>query len=408
MSSFDATAGGTTPAVDAPPPAGRGRRAAAWFLLTQAVSRLVSFYVFAAVAHRVDAEHLGALALATAFTTGAFAFAPAIVRNPLAAADPAEQRRFAPQSQSAAIVCSLVIGVAFVVPALLTHGLLRLAFASGAIGVPTVMIVESTYWRMVFERGPKPAALTYVASYGAQAVLVTIAGFVLSPGPLVFAAFAALAVPAAVLLIREPNLRLDAARSWLVTHRARWWPYVLGVIAAVTLVQMIPSVLTATAGFAAASTYRAGELAFGGTNLLIGVASQTLVTQHTDHPRRVYLQVAGLLAVAAAVNGLVVWVLPDGVLHTVAGPTAPLLIAVVGVVTVQRAALAVSSVGATMLVRRLSARWIGGLDIVAAALSATGLLVGAVVDSLRGALIGLSCAEVLLAVLFGRLLRGST
>lgn len=407
MPAFDTVGGVPIPSVEVPNRAESGRRAAKWFFLTQAVSRLVSFYIFAVIAHRVDAGYLGALALATAFTTGAFAFAPAIVRNPLAAANGADQRRFAPSSQSAAILCSLVVGVGLVGPALVSHGLLRIAFASGAIGVPAVMIVESTYWRSVFEDGPKRAALAYVAAYGLQAVVVTVAVFVLSPGPLVFVASAALALPAAVLMLRKRNVRFAAARSWLLDYRARWLPYVLGVVAAVTLVQAIPSVLTATSGFATASAYRAGELAFGGTNLLMGVASQTLVTQRTDRPRRTYVQASALLALTAAVNGLVIWVLPHSVLHAFIGPTAPLLLAVVGFFTAQRAALAVNTVGAAMLVSRQSARVIGSLDVVAAVLSVTGLVAGAVVDSLRGALIGLVCAELLLAAICGRLLNRS-
>jgi hypothetical protein len=387
----------------------RGRRAGMWFILPQGVSRLSSFYIFAVLAHRVDAGHLGAMALATAFASGAFALAPAIVGKPLAVAtDPEDRLKLAPLSHSAAVLCSVAMAMCLVPAALFTHGLVRLAFISGVVGIPTVMIVESTYWRSVFVDGPRASGLTYSAAYAVQAAIVTGAAFVLSPGPLVVVSFAALGLPALVLLLRTRDLTPTRAWQWLTAYRRLWWPYVVGVSAAVALVQAIPAVLGATAGLEAASTYRAGELAFGGTNLLIGVSTQSLLTQSTTKPRQVYIRVSSALLIIAALNGLVIGLVPSTFLETFIGPTTPLLLGVLLIVTVQRAALAVSSVAAILLVPLISPRRFGLVDVVSAVTSMSLLVLGALLHGLAGGLTGLAVAEVFLAVLCGRLLRTST
>lgn len=110
----------------------------------------------------------------------------------------------------------------------------------------------------------------------------------------------------------------------------------------------------------------------------------------------------------AAVNGLVLAVVPSEFLKTFIGPTAPLLLGVLVIVTVQRAALAVSSVGAILLVQLISVRRFGLLDVVSAAISMGLLVLGGVLHELEGALGGLALAEVALAILCGRLLRRTT
>jgi hypothetical protein len=380
-----------------------------WFFLPQAVSRLSSIYVFAAVAHRANAGQLGALALATAFSSASLALAPAVVGKPLAAlSDPAVRRERAPLAHSAAVLGSVAVALALAPLTVVTHGLVRLALLGGVLGVPAVMIVESSYWRSVFVAGPRAAGLSLSAAYGLQAVVVTAAAAWLPARIVVIAPFAGLGLAALMVIAWARELTTTGALRWLTTFRGLWLPYVVGVGASVALVQTIPVALSATAGFASASTYRAGELAFGGTNLLIGVSSQTLLTQDTKRPREVYVRVSAGLVLAAGLNALAIQLAPRRLLDALIGPTAPLLVEVLAVVTVQRAALAVSSIGAILLLPLITARKFGLLDVVAAGTSLALLVIGCVVDGLAGGLAGLAIAEVFLAVLYARLLRRST
>jgi hypothetical protein len=100
--------------------------------------------------------------------------------------------------------------------------------------------------------------------------------------------------------------------------------------------------------------------------------------------------------------------LPDAVLRLLAGPIEPLLREVLPIITVQRCALAVSSIGAFLLIPLLTAKRVGLLDVIAAVFSFTALLVGSMLLGLRGALGGLAAAEVLLAVLYYCILRKRT
>lgn len=387
----------------------RRLRAGGWILLPQAVSRLTSVYVFAVVAHHASAAELGALAIGTAVASAAVALAPAVVGKPLAAlGDEATRREQAPLAQSAAVLGLAGVGVLLGLAAVATGGLTRLALAGGAIGLPAAMIVESTYWRTVFVQGARPAGLGLSAAYVAQAVLVTVAALWVPSGPLVVAPFAALCAVAVVVVLRQRGLSLHGARQWAGPFRSSWVPYVLGVLASLLVVQTIPPVLTATAGFAAASVYRAGELAFGGTNLLIGVASQTLLTQGSTRPRRAYAQVSALICLIAALNGLVLALVPESLVRLVLGPVTHLLLGVLGLMTVQRIGLAVSSIGATLIVPLVSARRFGLLDVLTAVVAMTALVVGGVLGGLTGALIGLAAAEIVFALGYGFLLRRST
>lgn len=387
----------------------RRLRAGGWILLPQAVSRLTSVYVFAVVAHFTNAAELGALAVGTAITSAAVALAPAVVGKPLASLEDEDLRRErAPMAQSAAVLGLLGLAVLLGLAAVLTDGLIRMSLLGGALGLPAAMVVESTYWRTVFVRGPRPAGLGLSGAYVTQALLVTLAGLWLPPRLLVVAPFAALLLVAVVVVLRQPGLSLRGARLWTGPFRSSWVPYVLGVLAGIAVVQAIPTVLTATAGFEAASVYRAGELAFGGTNLLIGVASQTLLTQGSARPRRAYLQVSALICVIAALNGIVLALVPESLVRLVLGPVTHLLLGVLVLMTVQRIALAVSSIGATLIVPLISARFFGLLDVLTAAVAMAGLVVGGLLGGLTGALVGLAGAEIVFAVSYGFILRRAT
>jgi hypothetical protein len=379
-------------------------------LLPQATSRLVSVYVFAVAAQRCSAAQLGTLAIGTAVASMGTAVSPALVGKPLASLNEGEERhRRGPQAQSAAIAAAVLIAVLLAAAAALTDGLTRLALVGGAIGLPAVMVVESSYWRQVFTDGAPPAGVRLSAAYVAQALVVTAAALWAPVEWVVLSPFVGLLlVSAVVLATTSRQLSLRGAREWAGPLRPTWLPYVLGVGAGIALVQAIPPVLAATAGLAATSVYRAGELAFGGANLVIGVVGQTFLTQGSARPRRAYLR-GGLVGVVVALaNGLVLYLLPTEVLRVVVGPLVAPLLDVLPVMTAQRAALALTTVGAMLLVPLISARRHGSLDVVAAAL-ALGLLVGGgVLYGLEGAIAGLAIAEAALAVLYLVLLRAAT
>ncbi|GAB3321586.1 hypothetical protein GCM10027451_43280 [Geodermatophilus aquaeductus] len=336
--------------------------------------------------------------------------APAIVGKPLASLRERDRLHTdAASAQSAAVLAGLVVGAGALAGAALCDGLVRLTLLCAGIGIPAVMIVESSFWRDAFTAGSRRAGGLLSAAYGFQVVVVVVAVVLsASSAVVVLSPFAALAAFGVVSLLVRRHLTVRGARTWVTVRRPSWMPYVIGVAASVVLVQSIPVVITATAGFESASVYRAGELAFGGTNLLIGITSQNLLARGTDRPRRVYARSTVALAVVAVLNGLVLFLLPDAVLRLLVGPIEPLLREVLPIITVQRCALAVSSIGAFLLIPRLTPRRAGLLDVTAAALSFVALLVGSLVLGLSGALGGLALAEVVLAGLYYVILRKQT
>ncbi len=381
----------------------------AWLALPQVVSRLSSIVVFAVIAQVAEPDLLGAFAVATVISSASLALAPAVVGKPLAALSATTDVEVqAPRAHSAAILLGLVVGSGLLVGAALCEGLVRLTLLCAGIGIPAVMAVESSFWRDAFAVGSRRAGGLLSAAYAFQVTVVIGAALVLEPPAVVVAPFVALLVFGSVTIAARRHLTLRGARTWVTRQHASWTPYVLGVAGSIALIQSIPVVITATAGFDSASVYRAGELAFGGTNLLIGIATQNLLARGTDRPRRTYARLTVALAVVAALNGLVLALLPDALLRLLVGPAEPLLREVLPLITVQRCALAVSSIGAFLLIPRLTAKRVGLLDVVAAVFSFTALLVGGVLLGLSGALGGLAAAEVLLAVLYYCILRKRT
>ncbi|MGY1727102.1 hypothetical protein ACI79J_09010 [Geodermatophilus sp. SYSU D01062] len=381
----------------------------AWLALPQVVSRLSSIVVFAVVAQVADPDALGAFAVATVVSSAALALAPAVVGKPLASLTSSDDvQNEAPRAHSAAVLVSLLAGAGLLVSAALCTGLVRLTLLCAGIGIPAVMAVESSFWRDAFTIGSRRAGGLLSAAYAVQVVGVVVATLLLDPTAVVVSPFATLLLFGGTTLLLRRHLSIQGAWFWIVQRRSSWTPYVMGVAASIALIQAIPIVITATAGFESASVYRAGELAFGGTNLLIGIATQNLLARGTDRPRRTYARLTVALAVVAALNGLVLAVLPDAVLRLLVGPVEPLLREVLPIITVQRCALAISSIGAFLLIPLLAAKRIGLLDVIAAALSFTALLVGSVTLGLPGGLGGLALAEVLLAVLYYSILRKRT
>ncbi len=381
----------------------------AWLALPQVVSRLTSVVVFALVAQRVDSGSLGAFSVATVISSASLALAPALVGKPLAnlvARGAVVQE--APFAQSAAVAGSVLAGSGLLVAALVSDGLVRLTLLGAAIGVPAVMIVESSFWRDVFTGGSRRAGGLLSLAYAVQALGVVTAVLTLNSRAVVLSPFVTLLAVGTVILLVRRGLTARGAWIWFRHRRSSWLPYVLGVAATVALVQAIPVVITATAGFGSASVYRAGELAFGGTNLLIGIATQSLLARGTSRPRATYARFTAALLVVAVLNGLVLALLPDALLRALVGPAEPLLREVLLIVTVQRCALAVSSIGGVLLVTLVSARRSGLLDVIAASVSFTSLVIGSVLYDLRGALGGLAAAEVLLSGMYFLLLRKRT
>lgn len=382
-----------------------GADSGVWVVVPQAVSRLSAVYVFAMAARTLDAEDLGVLAIATAVTAGSVAVAPALVGKPLAvlSADD-ERRRLAPAAQSFAVLAAALVGLLLGLAAVLATGSARTVLVACSIGVPSAMVVESHYWRVVFLHSRRRAGLLLSAAYLAQGVAVTVGALSLPPAAVVVSPFVGLAL-AALFVLPRAGLSVTGARSWSTGHRPTWLPYLLGVAAAVALAQAVPIILAVTAGLAAASVYRAGELVFGVTNLLIGVVVQARLTKDTVDQRRTYLRTAVVLAVVAVANGIVVAVLPRPVLALVVGPVADGLQDVVGPFTVLRAALGVASVGSVLLLRVLSARWVGTVGVASAALSCSMLVAGALLGGLTGGVAGLAAAEIGIAVYYGVLMR---
>lgn len=377
-----------------------------WVLAPQAVSRLAAVCVFALAAARLDAEALGVLAVATAVAAGSSALAPAIVGKPLAVLSTrAEREQTATLAQSFAVLASLLVGAALGAAGLLSSGPLRSVLLLSAIGVPAGMAVESEYWRAVFLHDRRRAGLTVCAAFVVQAGAVSVAAVLLSDAAVQAAPFVALAFAGAFVVVRAKGASARDAWAWGTRYRPSWLPYVFGVAAAVALLQAVPIVLSVTVGLAAASTYRAGELAFGLTNLLIGVVVQTQLTQDASDLRRTYRRCATGLLVVAVLNGAVLTLLPVAVLQPLLGSVADDLQEVVLPFTFLRAALGPASVGSVLLVRRMSARGIGLLGVASAALSAAALVLGAVVGGLAGGVLGLAVAEVAIAICYYQLLR---
>ena len=375
-----------------------------WVLLPQAVSRLTALFVFAAAARRLDAEELGLLAVATAVTAGAFALAAAVVGKPLAVLDAGERDRLGRHAQSFSVVAALAVGVVLTACGLALTGPVRTALLACAVGVPATMAVESHYWRSVFVHGRRRAGVVLSACYLSQAAAVTLAVLVLSPTGVVLSPFVGLALAGTVVVVADGGLSLSGARAWAGEHRPSWLPYVFGVVAAVALVQAVPIILALSAGLAAASIYRAGELAFGATNLLIGVVVHTHLTGIAPVALRTYWRSAVALVVLAVANGLLIGVLPTSVLRPFLGPVAEQLQEVLVPFTALRAALGVASVGSVLLVRMLTARRVGLYGVACAGISALALVAGSLAGGLVGGVTGLAVAEIMIAMFYGRLL----
>jgi hypothetical protein len=175
---------------------------------------------------------------------------------------------------------------------------------------------------------------------------------------------------------------------------------VSGVAAAVVLVQTVPVVLAVTAGLAAASVYRAGELLFGGTNLIIGVLAQTLMTQDTRKVRSAYLRSAAVVLSVAVSNAALLVLLPDSVLRGLVGSVTPAVQDLLPLFTVQRAALGLAYVGSILLLRTFTPRKVGALGVVAAALNLLLLVSGAMLNGVTGGIAGLALAEALIAAYY--------
>lgn len=380
-----------------------------WVLAPQAMSRLSAVCVFAVAAARLDADSLGVLAVATALAAGSSALAPAVVGKPLAfLTTDVERERTGPMALSFAVLSAVLTGIALAVAGLASTGALRSVLLLSALGVPAAMAVESEYWRSVFLYDRRRAGLTVCGAFLFQAAAVTVAALTLPDSAVLASPFVALAVAGLVAVVHAGGVSPRAAWAWGAQHRGRWLPYVLGVTAAVALLQVVPIVLSVTVGLTAASTYRAGELAFGVTNLLIGVVVQTQLTQDAPDLRRTYRGCAAALLAVAVVNGALVGLIPLAVLQALLGPVADDLQEVVLPFTFLRAALGPASVGAVLLVRRLSPRVVGLLGAASAFLSAIGLVAGAVVGGLTGGVAGLAVAELSIAVGYYQLLRRRT
>ena len=380
-----------------------------WLVLPQAVSRLSAVVVFAVAARRLNADGLGVLAVATAVTAGSFALAPAVVGKPLAVLQGRDEReRRGSMAQSFAVLAAAAAGVALLVGALVTGGAVRTVLWAGAIGVPAAMVVEGAYWRSVFLHGRRRAGLDLSAVYLLQLLVVVVCAAALSDTAVIAAPFVALAMAAVVELARGGGVSVTAARAWAGEHRTTWLPYVYGVGASVALVQAIPIILALTAGLAASSVYRAGELAFGLTNLLIGIVVQTQLTEDRADVGRTYRRSASVLALAAGLNGIALALVPERWLGAVVGPVAGALQDVTPWFTLLRVGLGVASVGGVLLVRVLTARRVGRLGVGSAVLSSACLVVGALSGGLAGGLAGLALAELAIAGYYGSLLRRRT
>ena len=370
-----------------------------WILLPQVVSRLSALYVFAVAANRVSAEELGVLAVATAATAAAFGLVPAVVGRPLAVLPegPVREER-APQAQSLATLSGLAAGALLGVGSAVTDGFLALTLLACAVGVPAAAVVESRYWRAVFLSGRRPAGLALAAAFLCQSAAVTAAALWAPPTAVVLSPFVGLALAAAgVLVAQRGGLSPAGARTWAGRYRPTWAPYVGGVLAVVALLQAVPTVLALVAGLEAASVYRAGELLFGGTNLLLAVAANVLLTQETADARRTYARAGGLLVAAAVGNGVVLAAVPERLVALLVGPVAGTVQDVWAVFTVQRAALALAYVGSVLVLRVLAPRTVGALAAAGAALNLALLLVGVLLGGVAGALVGLAVAESVVA-----------
>lgn len=384
-----------------------GRDSSAWILLFQGVSRLSAVLVFAVAARALPVRELGALALASAITAGSVALAPALVGQPLAVLERADEReRLAAAAQSLAVLGAAGVGALLALAAVASGpGVLRTLLLAAALGVPGAMAVESHYWRSVFTAGRRRAATVTSAAYGVQVVAVAGSAAALPDSATTVAPFAGLAV-AGGLLVAADGLSWQGAVAWAGPQRSRWLPYAAAVSAAVLLVQAVPAILAVTAGLSAVTTYRAGELVFGATNLLIGVAVQTQLTQEVLQPRRDLLRTSAVLATAAGANGALLALLPSTVLALVVGPVASELRgSLLALFTGLRVAFAVASVAGVLALRALSAARAGRLGVLAAATSAAFLLAGASTGGLAGGLAGLALAEVCVAVGYGSALR---
>lgn len=383
--------------------------AGSWVLLPQAVSRLSALYVFAVAANRLTVEELGVLAIATAAAGTSVGIAPAIVAKPLAAiSEAAERRRRAPWAGSFAVVTAVVVGLLVAAGAAAAGGYLRLTLAACAIAAPGAMAVESSYWRTVFKYGRRRAGLLQSSVYLAQAVVTTAAALLLPAEAVILAPFAALAIAGAVSVTALGGVDLRGAWRWVTAYRATWLPFLYGVAAAAVLAQLIPIVLAVAVGLPAASAYRAAELVFGATNLLIGVLVQGYLTRDTSDRRRAYKRSISLVVAVATANGVAVALLPDWVLSAVLGPVVPLLREILVPMTLQKAFMGIAFVGSILLVGVVSAVRLGALGVVSAGLGLVLLTAGALAAGLPGGVAGLMIAEAFVAAYMVILMRRVT
>lgn len=384
-----------------PRSASRGLSAGGWVLLPQAVSRLSALYVFALAARVVEASDLGVLAIGTAAGAAAFGITPAVVGKPLAAMkDDAQRCLAAPQAASAAVLLSLPVAALLCAAALVTVGTARLTLLACSAAVIGSTLVEAQYWRVVFEHGRRRAGVELSAAFVVQGLAITLAVTLGGAAAVVLAPFAALVVVGAVSITAGGGLTLSGARGWMTAQRHLWLPYVWGVTAGVVLVTAVPLILASAAGLEAAAGYRALELLFGATNLLLGVAVRALLTEDVDSGRAYRLIVAPI-AFVAVLNGVGLVVLPLDVVEAVVGSAASMVTAMTVVLfTAQRALLSPAHIGGTLLVRARSARDVGALGACNALVHFLLLVAGARWAGLSGGLAGLAVAEAVAAVVY--------
>lgn len=377
-----------------------GLSAGGWVLLPQAVSRLSALYVFAVAARAVEARDLGVLAIATAAGAAAFGVVPAVVGKPLAAMkDDAQRRLAAARAASSAVLLSLPVAAVLGAAALATAGTARLTLLACSAAVVGSTLVEAQYWRAVFEHGRRRAGVGLSVAFLVQCLAVTLAVARGGAAAVVLAPFTALVVVGTVSIAAGGGLTLSGARLWITGERRLWLPYVWGVSAGVVLVQAVPLILTSTAGLEAAAGYRALELLFGATNLLLGVAVRALLTEDSVDRRRAYRLVVLPIAGVALVNGAALVAVQPSALEAVVGSAASVIaLPALLLFTAQRMLLSPAHVGGTLLVHVLPAGRVGLLGVLNSLLHFVLLVIGAWWAGLAGGLAGLAVAEAVAAV----------
>lgn len=374
-------------------------RRAGWGLADQAFSSLTNFAVGILVARTVTPADFGVFSLAFAGYGLALNVSRALTTQPLMVrhSGPATLawRAAVAAASGTALLVGIGTGVVALVVAALTGGPVRDAFLVLGLLLPGLLLQDS--WRFSFfsaGKGGHACANDFAwaaVQLPAMALITTSGNSSLVLGMIAWGGAAGIAAVIGLVQARVlPDPR--QAAGWWRTHRDLSTRYIVDVVTGIGGAQVSLYAVTAIAGLAAVGTLRAGELLLGPLNVLFqGVQLAALpegvrlLRESTAALRRLSVLLSSVVASAALVWGLFIWLLPRDIGVALLGASWDPAHSVVLLLAVGLAASA-TQMGASVGLRALAAaRRSMNTNLAVTALGISSESLGAAVKGAQGA-----------------------